>query len=161
MLVEQQLATERFTYAIGELVLWSSDPALPVDEATLKKGEFTRIALANPKTAPYGAAAISVMRHLGVEDTLRAKFIQGESIGQTYQFVASGNVELGFVAKSQIALESGGESWEIPQAYYPPIRQDAVLLTRSERQTAARQLLAYLKAEAAKEVIQRYGYRIE
>jgi molybdate transport system substrate-binding protein len=125
----------------------------------LKQGDFARIALANPKTAPYGAAAVTVMERLGVSDALLGKRITGDSIAQTYQFVATGNVALGFVALAQIALDRGvGSHWVIPQTLYDPIRQDAVLLRRGRDNPAAVALLDYLRSDAALAVIRRYGY---
>ncbi|MCG8023506.1 MAG: molybdate ABC transporter substrate-binding protein [Candidatus Thiodiazotropha endolucinida] len=161
LLESKQLADDRFTYAIGKLVLWSSDKQRKVNAAALKQGEFDRIALANPKTAPYGAAAVSVMQKLGIDEALTAKRVQGDSIAQTYQFVATGNVEMGFVAQAQVALIDAGRSWEIPQDLYTPIRQDAVLLERGRDNPAALELHAYLQQEAATSVIHRYGYITE
>ncbi len=158
LLQQRGLATGAFTYAVGRLVLWSAHPGQQLGAQTLRQGHFQRLALANPKTAPYGAAALSVMRSLGVEKALMAKRVTGESIAQTYQFVASGNAELGFVALAQVALETSGSRWLIPQGLYPAIRQDAVLLVRGKDNPAAKAFLAYLRADAAKKVIQRYGY---
>jgi molybdate transport system substrate-binding protein len=161
LLERQELADHRFTYAIGKLALWSRDNLRDVDIATLKRGDFKRIALANPKTAPYGAAAVSVMQRLGLEEALNAKRVHGDSIAQTYQFVATGNVELGFVAMSQVILSDSGKHWEIPPGFYTPIRQDAVLLERGRDNPAALDLLAYLKQDAATSIIHRYGYATE
>lgn len=158
LLENKQLAEDRFTYAIGKLVLWSGDPRREINAATLRMGKFDRIALANPKTAPYGAAAVSVMQKLGVERALSAKRVQGDSIAQTYQFVATGNVEMGFVSLAQVALIDTGKSWKIPQDLYTPIRQDAVLLERGKDNPVARELLTYLKQDSARQVIQKYGY---
>ena len=151
----------QFTYAIGKLVLWSAKPAV-VDDAgeVLKKGGFDHIALANPKLAPYGAAGIETMKALGVYDALQAKVVTAENIGQTYQFVSSGNALLGFVALSQI-LKDGkieGSAWIVPAKYYRQIRQDAVILDKGRGKPAAEALLKYLKGEKARAVIKSYGY---
>lgn len=161
LLENKQLASGRFTYAIGKLILWSSDPDREVDETALYQDDFKRIALANPKTAPYGAAAETVMQRLGVAEALSGKRVQGDSIAQTYQFVATGNVELGFVALAQVALSNEGKGWEIPQELYPPIRQDAVLLERGRGNPIARELLTFLQQDAATGIIHRYGYATE
>ncbi|MES9813409.1 MAG: molybdate ABC transporter substrate-binding protein [Candidatus Thiodiazotropha sp.] len=160
LLQEKQLAHERFTYAIGKLVLWTNDSQREVSAAILKQGDFKKIALANPKTAPYGAAAVSVMQHLEMDEALMSKRVQGDSIAQTYQFVATGNVEMGFVALAQVVLNDSGNSWQIPQALYEPIRQDAVLLEKGKDNPAAIALHEYLRSEAAHQVIHRYGYAV-
>ena len=152
----------RFTYAIGKLVLWSAKPGFVDDKGdVLKKGNFEHIALGNPKLAPYGAAAVEVMTRLGLMSALEPKFVQGENIAQTYQFVSTGNAELGFVALSQV-YEDGklksGSGWIVPTTMHSPIRQDAVLLTRGKDNPAAVALLQYLKSEKAKGVIKSYGY---
>jgi molybdate transport system substrate-binding protein len=156
------LAPSRFTYAIGKLVLWSAKPGLVDDKGeVLKRGDFKHLAIANPKVAVYGAAAVYVMKKLGVDAALESKLVYGENITQTYQFAATGNAELGFVALSQIYKEgeyASGSYWLVPAALYPPIRQDAVLLTRGKNNPAAASLLAYLKSDAAKQVIRAYGY---
>ena len=152
----------RFTYAIGKLALWSAKPNFVDDEGkVLKNGKFAHISLANPKTAPYGAAAMEVMRHLDVLKMLEPKFVQGENIAQTQQFIATGNAELGFVALSQI-FKNGqlarGSAWLIPENLYAPIRQDAVLLKTGKDNPAAKALLSYLKTDAAQSIIKSLGY---
>ena len=154
----------RFTYATGKLVLWSAKPDL-VDAKgeVLKSGQFAHIALAAPKLAPYGAAAVEAMTRLGVFARLEPKFVQGESIGQTFGFVSSGNAELGFVALSQV-WENGklksGSAWIVPAELHRPIRQDAVLLKRGKDNAAAVALVAFLKSDAAKAVIRSFGYDV-
>ncbi|RYU60550.1 molybdate ABC transporter substrate-binding protein [Methylolobus aquaticus] len=152
----------RFTYAIGKLVLWSAKPGfVDKDGMVLKKGKFAHLALANPKTAPYGAAAVEVLNHLGLFKALEPKFVQGENIAQTQQFVATGNAELGFIAKSQVVKDgklTGGSAWMVPEKLHEPIRQDAVLLAKGKDNPAAIALLAYLKSEPAKAIIQSFGY---
>ena len=156
------VAGSRFTYAIGKLVLWSAKPGFVDDKGeVLRKGGFEHIALANPKLAPYGAAAVEVMTKLGLMRALEPKFVQGENIAQTYQFVSTGNAGLGFVALSQV-YEGGklksGSGWIVPSAMHSPIRQDAVLLSRAKGNLAAEALLKYLKSDKARAVIKAYGY---
>lgn len=158
------LAGSRFTYAIGKLVLWSTDPTL-VDAKgdVLKTGQFKHLALANPKTAPYGSAAIEAMTKLGLLSSLQPRFVQGENISQTQQFVTTGNAELGFVALSQVLKDgkvSSGSAWIVPAQLYEPIRQDAVLLAKGHNKVAASALLAYLKGDKAKAVIRSFGYEL-
>jgi len=158
------VAGSPFTYAIGKLVLWSADPKLiDAKGEVLKKGGFKHIALANPKTAPYGAAAMQVMTRLGVTDSLKPLFVQGENILQTYQFISTGAAELGFVAYSQV-IKNGqigsGSGWVIPGSLYDPIRQDAVILAKGKDKPAAIALLTYLKGEKAQAVIKSFGYEL-
>lgn len=157
------VAGSQFTYAMGKLVLWSAKPAI-VDQAgeVLKKGGFDHIAFANPKLAPYGAAAVETLKSMGVYDTLQPKVVTGESIAQTYQFVSSGNALLGFVALSQV-LKDGkieGSAWVVPAKLYSPIRQDAVILEKGKGKPAAEALMKFLKADKAKAIIQSYGYEL-
>ena len=152
----------RFTYATGRLVLWSADATLVDNKGdVLHKGGFRKLAYAAPKVAPYGAAAVQVMDKLGLQALLTPKLVQGESIGQTYSFVYTGNAEVGFVALSQV-LEGGqlrsGSLWEIPQSLYQPITQDAVLLKRGSSNPAAQALMTLLKTPAGKDLIRSYGY---
>ena len=158
------VAGSRFTYAIGKLVLWSANPDL-VDAAgaVLKTGNFKHLALANPKTAPYGAAAMEVMSKLAVLSDLQPRFVQGESIAQAQQFVSTGNAELGFVALSQVFKDgklASGSMWEVPANLYAPILQDAVLLEKGKGKAAAVALMTYLKGEKAKAIIKSYGYEL-
>jgi molybdate transport system substrate-binding protein len=152
----------RFTYAIGTLVLWSSKPDYVDDQGeVLKKGEFQHLAITNPKTAPYGAAAIATLTKLGLIDTLQSKFVTGENVSQTYQFIFTGNAELGFVALSQVMVDgqmTGGSAWIVPADLHEPIRQDAVILAKGQDQPAAQALADYLKSEKAKAIIKSYGY---
>lgn len=161
-LVEAGQASGRFTYAVGKLVLWSADPALIDGEGgVLARADFRRLAIANPKTAPYGAAALEVMKALAVDERVRPRLVRGDNIVQTYQFVATRNAELGFVARAQIALRPGGSSWEVPQSLYTPIRQDAVLLERAASDPAALALIDYLEGSEARAIVERYGYGLE
>lgn len=156
------VADTRFAYAIGALVLWSAQPGV-VDAhgAVLKTGDFKHIALANPKVAPYGAAALQVMDKLGVTSRLQPRFVQGENIAQAFQFVSSGNAPLGFVALSQVMVDGRidrGSAWRVPAHLHAPIRQDAVLLKAGQGNPAAAALLQYLRGDNARAVIQAYGY---
>ncbi len=152
----------RFTYAIGTLVLWSAHAGTVDAQAqVLKTGTFKHLAMANPKLAPYGLAAVQTMEKLGVAKALQPRFVQGENMGQTYQFVASGNAELGFVALSQVMVDgkiSKGSAWQVPPHLHDPIRQDAVLLDNGKNNPAAQALMDYLKGDKARAVIQTYGY---
>ena len=152
----------RFTYAIGRLVLWSRQPALVNDKGdVLRSGKFERIALADPKLAPYGAAAVEVLNGLGVMSALAPKFVQGENIAQTYQFVATGNAELGFVALSQVFAEgklTQGSGWTVPATLHAPIRQDAVVLNSGRDNAAAAALMVYLRNDKARAIIRSFGY---
>jgi molybdate transport system substrate-binding protein len=153
----------RFTYAVGTLVLWSGDPNL-VDARgeVLRRGGFNRLAIANPKLAPYGKAAVEVLTAMNLLDAVSGKFVQGENIGQTHQFVMSGNAEVGFVALSQVMKDgkvTGGSAWIVPDAMHAPIRQDAVVLTPGKGNPAAAALMNYLKGDKARAIIRSYGYR--
>ncbi|MBN8956493.1 MAG: molybdate ABC transporter substrate-binding protein [Rhizobiales bacterium] len=147
-----------FTYAVGKLVLWSKNADLVKGESTVKDGKFAKIAIANPKAAPYGAAAVETLKAVKVYDALESKIVQGNNISQTFQFVDSGNAELGFVALSQLAGKTGGSQWLVPQELYTPIRQDAVLLKKGESNEAAKAFLAFLKGPEARAIIEKYGY---
>jgi molybdate transport system substrate-binding protein len=151
----------RFTYAIGKLVLWSKTADLVKGEETLSRAAFAKIAIANPALAPYGAAAVEVMKKLGVYEALQRKIVQGNNIAQAFQFVDTGNAELGFVALSQLANVTAGSRWMVPQTLYPPIRQDAVLLKTGAGNEAAMSFMAFLKGPEARAIIIRYGYAID
>ena len=129
-----------------------------IGEQTLRDAKFSKIAIANPATAPYGAAAVETMKALGVYDALAGKIVQGDNIAQTFQFVDTGNAELGFVALSQVIAIQGGSRWVVPANLYGAIRQDAVLLRSGSDNQAARAFLAFLKGPEALAVIERYGY---
>jgi molybdate transport system substrate-binding protein len=156
------VAGSNFTYAIGRLVLWSAQPGFVDGQgAVLASGRFAHLAVANPKIAPYGAAALEVIKARGLGDVLTPKLVTAESIAQAYQFVLTGNAELGFVALAQVAVPGKpvtGSYWQVPASLYREIRQDAVLLKPGEKNPAAAALLAYLKSDAAKRVIQDFGY---
>ena len=147
-----------FTYAVGKVVLYA--PGLDVTDgaAVLAANAFQHIAIANPKTAPYGAAALEVFGKLGLTEALAAKLVTGENISQALQFVDSGNAELGFVALSQVIDKPASEVWRVPADDYTPIFQDAVLLKTGESDPTAKAFVAFLKSDAAKVIIEKYGY---
>lgn len=155
-------ASTQFTYAKGKLVLWSADKDMVDTQGdVLKKADFKHIALANPKLAPYGAAAVEVLKSLALYDKLAPKFVTGENIGQTFQFIKSGNAALGFVALSQVTKNNSiteGSAWLVPADLYQPIRQDAIVLKKGKDSAAAKALMEYLKSEGALAVIKSYGY---
>jgi molybdate transport system substrate-binding protein len=159
----QSVSGKRFTYAIGKLVLWSTKSAIVDDKGdVLKRGGFDHLSIANPKVAPYGAAAVETLKALGVYDALQSKLVMGENIAQTHQFVATGNAPLGFVALSQV-LKDGkieGSYWIVPEKLYSPIRQDAALLNKGKDNKAAAAFLEFLKSKPAKDVILSYGYSL-
>jgi molybdate transport system substrate-binding protein len=148
----------RFTYATGRLVLWSADPNRIRDSSVLKSGTLSKIAVANPKTAPYGAAALEVMKAMGIYEGLRPKIVEGENITQAYQFVATGNAELGFVALAQVIVGGKGSYWLVPADMHTPIHQQAVLLKNGAADEAAQAFVDFLKGPEAKDIIHRYGY---
>ena len=156
------VAGTNFTYAIGKLVLWSAQPGYVDDQGVvLGSGKFAHLAIANPKLAPYGLAGTEVLKARGLTDAVALKLVTAESIAQAYQFVATGNAELGFVALSQVAAPGKpvtGSYWLVPPSLYGEIRQDAVLLKTGEKNAAAAALLTYLKSAPAKAVIASYGY---
>lgn len=157
------VAGSRFTYAIGKLVLWSADARLIDNEgAVLKSKRFSYLAIANPAAAPYGAAAVEVIKALGLENQIEPRFVMSANITQTFQFVASGNAELGFVALSQV-VENGagwGSTWRVPENLYAPILQDAVLLKQGEQNLYAKAFYAFLKSSTAVKIIENYGYGV-
>jgi molybdate transport system substrate-binding protein len=152
------VADSRFTYAVGKIVLFSANPALVVGEQTLREAKFNKIAVADPAAAPYGAAAVETMKHLSVYDTLASRIVQGSNIAQTFQFVDSGNADLGFVALSQVTTRPGGSRWIVPENLYSPIRQDAVQLRARTENEAAKAFLLFIKGPEAGKVIEKYGY---
>ncbi len=158
------VAGSRATYAIGRLVLWSKrDGLIDAKGEFLSTGRFDRIAIANPKLAPYGLAAIEVLEKLGLTQTIKPKLVEASNITQAYQFVGSGNAEIGFVALAQV-VEGGkiksGSGWIIPESLHSPIRQDLVLLQRGKANPAAQQLIEFLRSDNAKAVIRSYGYAL-
>lgn len=154
------VAESRFTYAVGTLVLWSITSDQPLK--ALQQNSFNRIAMADPKLAPYGSAARQTLQKLGLYEHVKGKMVTGENISQTYQFVATANAELGFVALSQVFVDGklrSGSAWVVPESEHDPIRQDAILLNPGKQNVAAGQFMAFLKSDKARKVIASYGYR--
>ena len=152
----------RFTYAVGRLVLWSRQADyVDAEGKVLQQTDWRHIAIANPRLAPYGLAAMQTLDKLGLTAQVQPRFVQGENIGQTYQFVASGNAPLGFVALSQV-MEGGrlreGSAWMVPAGMHAPIRQDAIVLKPAQGNAAAAALMQYLRGPKARAIIQSYGY---
>lgn len=156
----------RFTYAVGQLALWSAKAGVVDNQgAVLRTGQFNKLAIANPKLAPYGAAAVEVMQQLGVYTALAPKLVTGDSISQAYGFVSSGNAELGFVALSQIqeagVIQGGGSAWIVPNHLHTPIVQDAVILKHGEHNAAAKAWMQWLRSPQARDLIRGYGYLVK
>lgn len=154
----------RFTYAIGRLVLWSPNSDLIKGEETLRSRNFKRLAIANPKTAPYGLAAMQAMQKLDLWESLQPKIVMGESLGQTMGFIESGNADFGFVALSQVLdpkIKGKGSRWDIPANLHEPIKQDVILLNKGTDNPAAKALMAFMSGPQAKTIIERYGYELK
>ena len=154
----------RFTYAIGRLVLWSPNPDLITGEETLRSKQYKRLAMANPKTAPYGVAAMQAMQKLELWDSVQPQLVMGESLGQTMGFIESGNAQLGFVALSQILdpkIKGQGSRWDVPTHLHEPIKQDVILLTKAKENPAAKLLMEFIGGAQAKKIIERYGYELK
>ncbi len=154
----------RFTYAIGTLALWSAKDGY-VDDAgkVLEENTFKHLSIANPKAAPYGLEATQVLAKMGLNDKVKDKIVEGQNITQAFQFVSTGNAELGFVALSQIYKDgkvSSGSAWIIPEAMHDPIKQDAVILKKGANNPAAKALADYLKGPKAAAIIKSYGYQL-
>ncbi len=158
------LADTRMTYAIGRLVLWSRDTdRIDSNGKVLSQGQFRRLAIANPKLAPYGAAAVQTLQALGALDRIRPRLVEAANINQAFQFVASGNAELGFVALSQVTRHDRlqkGSAWVVPAHLHDPIIQDAVVLKLAGRNPAAQAWIRYLASNSAHEIIRSYGYEL-
>ena len=158
------VAGSRFTYATGRLVLWSARGGV-VDAGVnvLKTGSYKHLAIATPKTAPYGAAAVATLRKLGLYESVQPRIVQGENIAQAWQFASTGNAELGFVAQAQVWRDgkfTSGSGWIVPATMHAPIRQDAALLAKGAGNPAARALLQYLRTDKAKALIRSFGYEV-
>jgi molybdate transport system substrate-binding protein len=154
----------RFTYAIGSLVLWSATPGyLDGSDAVLKANQYRHLAIAEPKTAPYGLAATQVLATLGLTEAVQDKLVTGQSIAKALHFIATGNAELGFVALSQVYQDgqlSSGSAWIVPAELHSPIKQDALILKKGEHNPAAAAFMDYLKGEKAAVIIKSYGYTL-
>lgn len=157
-------ANSRFTYAIGRLVLWSVRPDFVNKiETKLKEGAFNKLALANPKLAPYGVAALQVLKNVKLMDMTQSKWVFGENIAQTYQFVSSGNADLGFIALSQLLGRNKvqqGSYWLVPDIMHHPIKQDVVLMRSAEKSQGAHAFLAFMHTNKAQNIITKYGYLV-
>ena len=156
----------RFTYAVGRLTLWHPGPAVIEgnEQSILLRSDVRHVAIANPKTAPYGAAAKEALQALGLWEQVQDRLVRGENIGQTFHFVFSQNAQLGFVALSQVLgpkVNGSGSRWDVPVHLYAPIRQQAVLLRSGQRQEVARAFLDYVKDVRSRNVIERFGYGLE
>ena len=154
----------RFTYAIGRLVLWSPDPNLVKGEDTLRSEKFKHLAIADPKTAPYGVAAKQAMQKLEVWESVQYRLVLGESLGQTIGFIESGNAELGFLALSQVMdpkMKGKGGRWDVPSNLHEPIKQDVVLLAKGKDNPAAKSLMVFIGGPQATAIIERYGYELK
>jgi molybdate transport system substrate-binding protein len=158
------VAGSRFTYATGKLALWSSKAGyVDAQGKVLETGNYAHLAIANPKTAPYGLAATETLDKLKLTAKVQPKIVQGENIGQAHQFAATGNAELGFVALSQVWKDgkfTSGSGWIVPENLHSPIRQDAVILSKGAGNDAARALETYLKSDKAKGIIRSFGYAL-
>lgn len=152
----------RLTYAVGQLALWSARPGfVDAQGAVLKNGQFNKLSIANPKNAPYGAAAVQAMEKMGLTAQLQPKLVTGESIGQAYNFIATGNAELGFVALSQVMKDGklkSGSMWVVPAQLHAPIMQDAVILRRAADNPAAAAWMALLGSPETQALIRGHGY---
>lgn len=157
-------AGSRFTYAVGRLVLWSArEGVVDAGGNVLKTGSYKHLAIANPKTAPYGAAAVATLRKLGLYESVQPRIVQGENIAQAWQFASTGNAELGFVAQAQVWRDgkfTSGSGWIVPATMHEPIRQDAALLAKGAGNPAAQALLQYLRTDKAKALIRSFGYEV-
>ncbi len=165
MLLEQEgfaVPGSRFTYALGRLVLWSKQTDLVDTQGdVLRSARFKRLAIADPRLAPYGAAAVQVLEHMGAMAQVKDRLVQGDSVAQAYQFVASGNAELGFIASSQLVVNGQpkvGSSWLVPESLHSPLRQDAVLLKSGQANPAAIALMVFLQSSRARAVMREHGY---
>ena len=168
LLVEEGRASaeSRFTFAVGRLTLWSPDPkrVRPDGPAALRAGSFRKLAIANPRLAPYGEAAREVLQALGQLQSLSGRLVLGENIGQAHALVATGNAELGLVSLSQVLSPRNakpGSRWDVPARLHSPIRQDAVLLARASGNSAAKAFLSFLGSAEARSTIRRFGYEVE
>lgn len=167
LLEEEGLAVQgsRFTYSVGRLTLWSPDPDMVREDgrAVLEEGAFKHLAIANPKTAPYGMAAEQTLRTLGLWEVLQDRLVLGENIGQTFQFVFSRNAQLGFVSLSQVLdpkIHARGSRWDVPSTFHDSLEQDAVLLKTGQHHVAANAFLEYVTRDTSRAIIERFGYGV-
>lgn len=167
LLEEEGLAVQgsRFAYSVGRLTLWSPDPDMVKGEGkiVLEHGTFDHLAIANPKTAPYGLAAEQTLKKLGLWESLKHRLVRGENIGQTFQFVFSKNAQLGFVSLSQVLdpkINGRGSRWDVPATFHDPLEQGAVLLMTGQHHAAAKAFLEYVKGDKSRAIIERFGYGV-
>ncbi|WP_051785796.1 molybdate ABC transporter substrate-binding protein [Endozoicomonas numazuensis] len=153
------LPDSRKTYAIGRLVLWdrNTDPKKPFTLDQLKDWKG-KLAMANPKTAPYGFAAEQTLENLGLWQNYQGRLVQGANIQQTWQFVASGNVDVGLVALSQLSGEALKRISYVPDTLYDPIRQDMVVLKSTQNSKEARAFAAFVLSESSQNYMAEHGY---
>jgi len=156
----------RFTYAVGRLVMWSADPKFVTNFGlhVLDQNNFRYLAIANPKTAPYGKATEQVLRKTGYWEKIQSRLVRGENISQTLQFVVTGNAQIGFISLSQLNSSNGllgGTSWLVPLNLHEPIQQQAILLKRANSNHVARAFLKFLKSKKGQKIIKTYGYYVE
>lgn len=152
-------ADSAFIYAQGALVLYSTTLPVKTDGAAALKGDgYTHLAIANPKTAPYGAAAVATLNKLGLYDQVKPRIVEGGNIGQAFDFTATGNAQLGFVALSQAIASGKGQWWTVPAGDYPPIRQGAIVLKPGEGKPVVAEYLKFLRGPEARKIIEQYGY---
>jgi molybdate transport system substrate-binding protein len=158
------IANSRFTYATGRLAVWSARPDFSNEiETNLKKGAFNKLALANPKLAPYGAATLEVLKYLSLLESTQSKWVRGENVAQTYQFVSSGNADLGFISLSQLLGTKKVKQdsyWLVPDYMHHPIKQDVVLLRSAEKSQGAKAFLDFIHSNKAQKIIAEYGYLV-
>lgn len=168
LIEEEGLAVQgsRFTYAVGRLTLWSLKPNIFTTDGptTLSESQYTHLAIANPKTAPYGTAAIQTLKTLGLWNQIKDRIVQGENIGQTFHFVFSENAQLGFVARAQVLdpkIRGMGSRWDVPEDLHEPLLQQAVLLLHGQKNEAAQAFLKYVQGAQARTIIEEFGFRLE
>jgi molybdenum ABC transporter molybdate-binding protein len=149
-----------FTYAIGRLVLWCPSPCKsPL--TSLQSFEFSKLAIANPRLAPYGLAAEQTLQRLTLKQATQPHWVMGENISQTYRFIESGNAPLGFIARAQVQGElNTTQHWLVPEAYHQPIKQDGILLSRAAENIAAQDFIRFIQSATAQGIIRQHGYDV-
>jgi molybdate transport system substrate-binding protein len=155
-----------YPYAVGRIVLWTGNGSqldLSKGLEILREPTIKKIAIANPKHAPYGRAAVAAMEYFKVYDQVKDKLILGENISQTAQFIESGACDIGIIALSLAiapAMKAAGQYWEIPATAHSPLEQGAVILKQSKNPEAARQFLEFIKSPQGQEIMRRYGFTL-
>ena len=155
-----------YRYAVGRIVLWAPKSS-PLDVnkglTVLREPTIRKIAIANPKHAPYGRAAVAAMEHAQVYADVKDRLVLGENISQAAQFIESGACDVGIIALSLAlapAMKSAGSYWEIPAEAHPPLEQGAVILKQSKNQELARSFLSFLQGPQGQEIMTRYGFTL-